>query len=76
MPARYPVRGLLARRASPQLVAPREDYATVVRREAPKDVAPDEAPVVRFPGGVAPERANGLPLLLEETGDGGVRRVG
>ena len=48
----------------------------MVRREAPKDVAPDEAPVVRFPGGVAPERANGLPLLLEEAGDGGVRRVG
>jgi hypothetical protein len=48
----------------------------VVRREAPKDVAPDEAPVVRFPGGVAPERANGLPLLLEEACDGGLRRVG
>ena len=29
----------------------------------------------RFPGCIV-ERANGLPLLLEEAGDGGLRRVG
>jgi hypothetical protein len=76
LPAWHPIRGLVPRPLPRSLVPPWQAYQLVVRAEAPRDVPPEEAPVVHFPDGrVALKRGSELPVVLEEVNDGGLIRV-
>jgi len=75
LPGWHPIRGVFRRELPRALVAPWEDYSTVVRREAP--ALPDESKIRRLEGGRALLGREGqVPLLLEpEEGNGGQMRL-
>lgn len=68
LPAWHPIRGLVPRPLPREFVPPWQQYHLVVRAEAPREVPPEEAPVVHFPDGrVALKRGpNELPVMLKE----------
>jgi hypothetical protein len=62
-----PTRGLFWDDLPRELVAPWEDYATVVKREVPADVPPDQAPIVHTADGRVLRLRPGKPPLLLQT---------